>query len=57
MESIKGFVVLVKEQNPNIISIYCFLHKETLVGKRVGKELKSVLDQFCEVTTSKDLTL
>ena len=41
--SLKGFTTLVKErQNPNIITTYCFLHREALTAKTLGDELKKV---------------
>ena len=42
--SIKGFVSLVKQENPGIISTHCFLHREVLVSKSLGDELKKVFD-------------
>ncbi|XP_029645323.1 SCAN domain-containing protein 3-like [Octopus sinensis] len=42
--SIKGFVSLVEQENPDIISTYCFLHREDLISKSLGNELKKVFD-------------
>jgi hypothetical protein len=42
--SIKGFVTLVKEKNPNVITTHCFLRREVLVSKSIGEDLKQVLD-------------
>ena len=42
--SIKGFVSLVKQENPAIILTHCFLHREVLVSKSLGDELKKVFD-------------
>ena len=48
--SLKGFKTLVKErQNPNIITTHCFLHREALVAKTLGDELKEVLNQVTEM--------
>ena len=43
---LKEFTTLVKErQNPNIITTHCFLHREALIAKTLGVELKKVLNQ------------
>ena len=42
--SIKGLVFLARRENPDIITTHCFLHREVLVGKTLGSELKAVLD-------------
>ena len=42
--SIKEFVSLARRENPNIVTTHCFLHREVLVGKTLGSELKAVLD-------------
>ena len=40
-----GFTTLVKEsQNPNIITTHCFLHREALIAKTLGDELRKVLN-------------
>ena len=44
IRSIKGFVSLARRENPDIITTHCFLHREVLVGKTLGSELKAVLD-------------
>lgn len=36
--SIKGFVTKAEKQNPRIIFIPCFLHREVLVSKSLGPE-------------------
>ena len=47
---LKGFTALIKErQNPNIITIHCFLHREALIAKTLGDELKKVLNQVIEM--------
>jgi hypothetical protein len=40
---IKGFVSLVKEKNPNVITTHCFLHREALVSKTIGEHLNKIL--------------
>jgi hypothetical protein len=40
----KGFVSLVKEKNPNVITTHCFLHCEALVLKTIGEYLNKVLN-------------
>jgi len=42
--SLNGFVALAKKCNANIKTTHCFLHREALVAKTIGKELKTVLD-------------
>ena len=50
--SLKGFTALVKErQNPNIITTHCFPHREALVTKTLGDELKEVLNQVTEMVS------
>ncbi|CAI9715626.1 finger BED domain-containing 5-like [Octopus vulgaris] len=41
---LKGFVLIAQKQNPNIIHTHCFIHREALVAKNLGPELKSALD-------------
>ncbi|XP_029634970.1 SCAN domain-containing protein 3-like [Octopus sinensis] len=41
---LKGFVPIAQKQNPNIIHIHCFIHREALVAKTLGPELKSGFD-------------
>ncbi len=42
--SIKGFVTLVKEKNPAVITTHCFIHREVLCSQTIGEDLKEVLD-------------
>ena len=42
--SLKGFVTLAKEKNPEIISTHCFIHREALMKRTLDAELQSVLD-------------
>ena len=46
---LKGFVPIAQKQNPNIIHTHCFIHREALVAKTVGSELKSVLDMVVKI--------
>jgi len=41
---LKGFAALVKEVNPNVVCTHCFLHREALVAKTIGDDLKEVLE-------------
>ena len=47
--SIKGFVTLAKKANKQIITTHCFLHREALVAKTLGLELKGVLDEVVKM--------
>uniref|UniRef100_A0A0L8I2A7 Uncharacterized protein n=1 Tax=Octopus bimaculoides TaxID=37653 RepID=A0A0L8I2A7_OCTBM len=49
ISSIKGFVSLVQQQNPNVIHSHCFIHREVLVSKTIPIELKQVLNQVVEM--------
>ena len=42
--SVQGFVSRVKEKNSEVITTHCFLHREVLVSKSIGNDLKQVLD-------------
>jgi hypothetical protein len=41
--SMKDFVTLVKK-NRDVMTMHCVLHREVLVSKNIGKDLKQVLD-------------
>jgi len=47
--SIKSFVSAVKKYNKNILSEHCFLHREALVAKTIGPQLKNVLDDAVKI--------
>lgn len=47
--SIKGFALLVQQQNPNVIRAHIFLRREILVSKTVPVELKLTLNQVVEM--------
>ncbi len=42
--SVQGFVSRMKEKKPEITSTHCFLHREDLVSKSIGNDLKEVFD-------------
>ncbi len=44
--SVQGFISRVKEKNSEVITTHCFLHREVLVSKSIGNNLKQVLDFF-----------
>ena len=44
-----GFVTLVRQRNPNIISVHCMIHRENLVSKSIPKVLRSVMRQVIQV--------
>ncbi len=41
--SVQGFLSRVKEKNPEVIT-HCFLHREVLISRTIGDDLKHVLD-------------
>lgn len=43
--SIKGFIILAKQININIILTHCFLHRDIFISRTLSKELKTALDQ------------
>lgn len=47
--TVKGFVTLVKNENKHVITTHCFLHREALVAKTLGNELKSVMDEVVKM--------
>jgi hypothetical protein len=40
----RGFASLVKEENYDVVTTHYFLHREVLVSKTLGDEMKKVLD-------------
>jgi hypothetical protein len=40
--SIKGFIYLVKKENPDGVTTRCFIHRDVLVSKNLGDETKKV---------------
>jgi hypothetical protein len=42
--SIRGFASLAKKENPDVVTIHCFIHREMLVLKTLGDDLKKVLN-------------
>lgn len=47
--SIKEIITIAKNQNPNINTTHCFLHREALIAKSIVNELKIVLDQVVKM--------
>lgn len=45
----KGFTALAKKENENIITTHCFLHREALVAKKIGNELKVVMEEIVQM--------
>ena len=45
----KGFAALAKKENKKIIFTHCFIHRENLVAKTIGNELKEVMDQVVQM--------
>ncbi|CAI9726566.1 finger BED domain-containing 5-like [Octopus vulgaris] len=46
---LKCFVPIAQKQNPNIIHTHCFIHREALVAKTLGPELKSALNMVVKI--------
>ena len=47
--SLKGFISLVKRKNPSVVTSHCVLHREALIAKTIGVDLKIVLDQVIKM--------
>lgn len=45
----KGFVTLVRAQNPNIMSVHCMVHREALASKSLPKDLQSTMTQVIQI--------
>lgn len=45
----KGFISRAKQQNPDIRTTHCFLHREALASKTLPKELSDVLDRAVDI--------
>jgi hypothetical protein len=52
LRCVDGFVLVVKQQDPNIISTHCFRRREVLVGKTLGIDMKFVLDRVVGIVNS-----
>jgi hypothetical protein len=50
-DSIKVLLTLIKEKNHDVIMTHCFLHREVLVSKTLGEDLKQVLDVAVRVVS------
>lgn len=46
---LKGFLALVKKENPDIIFTHCFLHREALAAKSLVPELNDVLQSVVKM--------
>ena len=44
-----GFVTLLKEMNPNLVIIYCILHRYALMNKTLPDYLKEVMDSAVHI--------
>jgi len=49
---LKGFFSHVKSMNPNITTTHCFIHREVLVSKTLGKELQTILNGVVKIVNS-----
>lgn len=45
----KGFITLVLEENPDVISTHCMIHREALAAKSLPENLQAVLNQAVKV--------
>ena len=48
-ECLKGFVPIAQKQNLNIVHTHGFIHREAIVAKTFGTELKSALDVVVKI--------
>ena len=46
---IKGLVSFIKKKNENVIVTHCFLHREALMTKTLGENLREVLDEVVKM--------
>lgn len=46
---LNGFLAMARNENPCLVSTHCFIHREALVTKTLGDELKSVLLQVVKL--------
>ena len=46
---IKGLVSFIKKKNENVIVTHCFLHREALMSKTLGENLREVLDEVVKM--------
>ena len=46
---VQKLTALAKKENEKIIFPHCFLHRENLVAKTIGNELKKVMDQVVQM--------
>ena len=46
---LKGIVSIAQKQISNIIHTHCFLHREALIAKTIGSELKSTWDMVVKI--------
>ncbi|XP_068115889.1 zinc finger BED domain-containing protein 5-like [Hyperolius riggenbachi] len=47
--SMRGFASLVRKENLSVVTTHCFLHREVLVSKSLGEEMKKVLDDVTKM--------
>ena len=46
---IKGLVAFIKKKNENVIVTHCFLYREALMSRTLGKNLREVLDEVVKM--------
>ena len=46
---IKGLVAFIKKKNENVIVTHCFLHREALMSRTLGENLREVLDEIVKM--------
>ena len=49
MQGAEGFVIFVLQETPNVLVVYCMIHREALAFSSLPKDLMFVLDQVITI--------